>query len=154
MCANPTTEVLVEFDDAGVRLAAKKCVTCPTASGRASVPHPDEKGKCFSCPMTGPPGSETQMTYDASTKTCLCPTGNNAVAGCFDRSINVAKLEAEYDVTIDTAAYTLNYYDMRAALAQPPWSRCITPRTWWMPRPTASTTGTGRGAITWRTCAC
>ena len=56
------------------------------------------------------------MTYDASTKTCLCPTGNNAVAGCFDRSINVAKLEAEYDVTIDTAAYTLNYYDMRAAL--------------------------------------
>ena len=116
VCANPTTEVLVEFDDAGVRLAAKKCVTCPTASGRASVPHPDEKGKCFSCPMTGPPGSETQMTYDASTKTCLCPTGNNAVAGCFDRSINVAKLEAEYDVTIDTAAYTLNYYDMRAAL--------------------------------------
>ena len=38
------------------------------------------------------------------------------MAGCFDRSINVAKLEDEYDVTIDTAAYTLNYYDMRAAL--------------------------------------
>ena len=58
VCANPTTEVLVEFDDAGVRLAAKKCVTCPTASGRASVPHPDEKGKCFRAPCGSSSGFE------------------------------------------------------------------------------------------------
>ena len=112
VCGDPTTEVVVEFDQVGVRLASKACVACPSGS----FPHPTEKGTCFSCPTVGPPGGTVAMTYDSSSQTCLCPTGASAVADCFDATINSAALATKFATTLDAAARTLNFYDMGADL--------------------------------------
>ena len=50
VCANPTTEVLVEFDDAGVRLAAKKCVTAPPPPGARPCLTPTRRANVFRAP--------------------------------------------------------------------------------------------------------
>ena len=112
VCADPTTEIVVELDAAGVRLAnGKACQACPTDS----FPHPTEKGVCFSCPSYGWPNGTVATTYDAATGTCLCPSGV-VTQGCFDPAKNSAKLTSEYSVNLGTAANMLNYYDLGATL--------------------------------------
>ena len=112
VCGDPATQIVVELDAAGVRLAnGKACQTCPTDT----FPHPTENGVCFSCPSYGWPNNTVATAYDAATGTCLCPSGV-ATQGCFDPSSNAAKLTSEYSVNLGTSANMLSYYDLGASL--------------------------------------
>ena len=82
-----TTFVVVEFDETGQRYAAgKRCVQCPEPStGKTRLRDATQNGKCYTCPQVGTAGNEVQMTWDAATKTCSCPSG---LADCYDDATN------------------------------------------------------------------
>ena len=114
--SDDTTYVVVEFDTNGERYAAgKRCVQCPEPStGKTRLRDATEKGKCYTCPQVGTAGNEVQMTWDAATKTCSCPSG---LADCYADATKKSSLTAAYStVTFDSTANTLVYESLGASI--------------------------------------
>ena len=51
------------------------------------------------------------MTYDATTKTCKCPTG---VTDCIDADVKKAALVTKFGVTLDSSRASVKFYNMGA----------------------------------------
>ena len=117
--ADDLTKVLVEVDESGTRYAAgKRCVTCPSPDGTAAGARDvAQNGKCISCDRIRKKDGTgwIQMTYDTSTKTCSCPSGDDY--DCFDLAAKKSSLTTAYPtVTFDSTANTLVYTDMGASI--------------------------------------